>query len=55
MSNKAIRLNTPFEFEKPNTQTKGKDANEYYCIIVGFGADAQKRYMPKNRKGHSNG
>lgn len=40
-----------FEIAKPESNLKQNEIKEYYCIVVGFGPSAEKRYIPKSKKG----
>ncbi len=43
-----------FEFGKSQNEIQKKCMQDYYCIIVGFGSSAERRYIPKSKKGHKN-
>ena len=41
------------DIAKPESKVKPNEVKEYYCIIVGFGPSAERRYIPKSKKGRN--
>jgi len=41
------------DIAKHESKLKQNEINEYYCIVVGFGPSAEKRYIPKSKKGRN--
>jgi hypothetical protein len=39
------------DIAKPEIKIKPNEVKEYYCIIVGFGPNAERRYIPRSKKG----
>jgi hypothetical protein len=41
------------DIAKPESKIKQNEIKEFYCIIVGFGPNAERRYVPKSTKGRN--
>ena len=51
MKSKQLNKQSCFEETKYENEAKQNKVKEYYCIVVGFGPSAEKRYIPKSKKG----
>ena len=53
MKSKQLNNQSCLEIVKSENMIKQNEVKEYYCIIVGFGPSAEKRYIPKSKKGRN--